>query len=96
MRNGRSLDDPDDLQRGLRRAGIVEQAGAGTQEHGCEVDLQLVDQPGLEVLLHDAGATAHEDVLVFGGRPSLFERGSIPSVTNVKVVPPSMVTVSRA
>src|SRR6266545_2081818 len=75
MRDARRLDHPRRLELGRVGAELVEEPDAAAQEHGDEVDLQLVEQPGLQVLLRDVGATRERDVLVPGGRASLLERG---------------------
>jgi hypothetical protein len=54
---------------------VLEQPDAAAEEHGGDMDLNLVEQPGLEVLLSDVRATGHRDVLVARGRPRLLERG---------------------
>src|SRR5207249_4108779 len=56
----------------------VEEADAVAQKHGNEVDLELVEQPGFQVLLSDSRPTGERDVLVAGGRPSLLEGGFDP------------------
>ena len=51
------------------------------------MDRHLVDQPGSQELLHGLGAAADRDIETAGSLERPLERGSIPSVTNSKVVP---------
>ena len=68
------------------RPDTVEQTRTSAKEDRRDVQLQLVDQAGRQVLVDDVGAAADEDVLVAGGLARSLEGGSIPSVTKVKVV----------
>ena len=52
----------------------VEQANAAAEEERGDVDLQLVDEAGAEVLLHDVRSAGNGDVPVAGGRASLLQR----------------------
>jgi hypothetical protein len=70
------LDHPGALELDLPGAEVVaEQANTVAEEHGDDVELQLVEEPRLEVLLRDVRAAAHRDVLVARSRPGLLERG---------------------
>ena len=55
-------------------AQVLEHPGAAPEEHGYEVDPDLIHQPRLDELPADVGAAHHGDVLVSGGRLRLFER----------------------
>src|SRR4051812_29199865 len=68
------LDHPGAFQLPMIGAEDLEHPHPVAQEHGYEVDLQLVEQPSLEVLLGDARAAAHRDVLVAGCLLRLLER----------------------
>ena len=57
----------------LRVREVVEQLGASSEEDWDEVDLHFVDQPGFQILLGDARATAQGDVLAAGRFPGLRE-----------------------
>ena len=46
------------------RAAVVEQPLPGAEEERRDVDLELVEQAGAEVLLRDAGAPGQQDVAV--------------------------------
>jgi hypothetical protein len=56
-------------------AEMVEQPRACAEQHGHEVDLDLVQDPGSETLLGEVGAANEPDVLAASGRLGLFERG---------------------
>src|SRR5205085_11720237 len=75
MGDGGRLDYSGALE--LHRPGVevVEQpdTAAAEQQRG-DVDAQLVEEAGAEVLLDDVGAARNRDVLVARGRPSLLER----------------------
>ena len=71
----RGFDHPRAEPARLGSEEVLEQPDAVAEEHGDEVDLKLVEQPGLEVLLGDARAAADRDVLVARGRLGLLERG---------------------
>src|SRR5215208_2658820 len=51
------------------RSHSIEEARASAQEDRRDVQLQLVDQTGRQVLVDDVGAPADEDVLVACGIP---------------------------
>ena len=59
----------------MSAADAVEQRDAAAEEDGGEVDLQLVEQPGRERLLHDVRAAGHEHVLLARRRARLLDRG---------------------
>src|SRR5207248_1233891 len=56
-------DHPGAFQLDGRRAQVVEQADTATEQHGHQVHLYFVKQPGLDALLHDIRA-GYGDVLV--------------------------------
>ena len=60
------------------RADAGEEARASAQEDRRDVQLQLVDQTGRQVLVDDVGAAADEDVLVAGGLPRSLQGGLDP------------------
>jgi hypothetical protein len=64
-----------DRRRGFQSvlAGAFEHTDAAAQKNGDEVDLDLVEQTGLEILLSLVRATDHLDVVTCR-RPSLLER----------------------
>ena len=73
MGHVRRLHDPDPLELDPAGAGTLEQPSAGTEEHGHEVDLELVDEARREVLLRDV--RAHQaDVPVIGRCARLAKR----------------------
>jgi hypothetical protein len=55
---GRGLDHPGGFELDPRRIEIVEQAHTTAQQHGHEVDVDIVEQPGVQVLLRDVGAVS--------------------------------------
>ena len=84
MRHRGGRDDAVELQLG--RFELVEQANATAEENRNEVELELVEEPGAEVLLDDVGAA--RDVHVFpAALRACSSAASTPSVTKVKVVP---------
>ena len=74
MRDPRRLDHAELLELQIRTHS-VEEARAAAQEDRRDVQLQLVDQPGCQVLVDDVGAAADEDVLVAGGLPRPLQGG---------------------
>jgi hypothetical protein len=54
--------------------GAVEQAHAAARDNRDEVDLDLVEQPGLQVLPGEVGATDDQDVLAARGCPRPLQR----------------------
>jgi hypothetical protein len=75
VRDGRRLDDASALEpRRLGTDVVLEQPYTVAQQHWDEVDLHLVEQPGLHVLLRDARAATNRDVHPARGRPSLPQR----------------------
>src|SRR5690349_1050926 len=54
---------------------VVEQASAVAEEYWDDVELDLVQQPRRQVLVHDLGAAPEHDVLAAGGVSCLSERG---------------------
>src|SRR3977135_2158241 len=69
------LDGPDLLELHLRVPEVVEEATAVAEQHGNDVELELVQQSCCQVLLSDLGAAPKHDVLAAGGVPCPVERG---------------------
>jgi hypothetical protein len=65
------------------RVEILEEPDAAAEEHRDDVELHLVEHPGLQELPHDVRAAPDADVLVAGGARASSSAASIPSVTNV-------------
>ena len=88
------------LELEVRALEVVEQPRASSEEHRHDVQLHLVDEPRSEELLGDVRATRQTDVLaagsLFGLRERRLDADSMPSVTKVKVVPPSLTSGSRS
>ena len=61
MRNPRSLDHPGAFQFNGYCAQVVEQSDTVTQQDGREIDVDFVEQPGLDALLCDTRA-AYGDI----------------------------------
>jgi hypothetical protein len=57
-------DSPHSFQLDWPTCLALEQADAVAEEHGDEVDLELVEQAGSQVLPHDVGAAPDPDVLL--------------------------------
>jgi hypothetical protein len=72
MRHPSALDHPRALQVNRPGAEVVEQADAASEQDGHQVDVDLVQEPRPEALLHDAGG-AHAHVLIAGNRFGLLE-----------------------
>ena len=53
----------------------LEEADTAPEEHGSDMHLQLVEEPGSQTLLNDARSTCDRDVLPARGRLRLLERG---------------------
>jgi hypothetical protein len=53
----------------------LEEPDAGAEQYGDEVELQLVQQSGLQVLPHDVRAAPDAGLLVAGGGTSQLECG---------------------
>src|SRR3712207_4845438 len=70
-RGGR-FDHAGGLELDVFATGVLEHLGAAPEEHGYEVDPDLIHQPRLDELPADVGAAHHGDVLVPGGRLRLF------------------------
>src|SRR5215217_5843346 len=67
VRCRRGFDRPRGLELDVLAAEVLEHPGAAVEQHGHEVDGDLVDQPGPDVLLPDIRPAHHSDVLVAGG-----------------------------
>src|SRR5512132_1532979 len=72
MRHPSALDHPRALQVDRPDAEVVEQGDAAPEQDGHQVEVDLVQEPRSEALLHDAGG-AHADVLVAGDRLRLLQ-----------------------
>jgi hypothetical protein len=62
----------------LEVANVLEQPLAATEQDGDEVELELIDQAGGEILLDEVGASPEEHILAAHGVPRLLERGLDP------------------
>src|SRR4051812_25850549 len=72
--DARRLDGPYLLELDIAAAEVVEQARATTEQHGHDVQLELVEEPGGQVLVDDLGAAPEHDVLTVRGLFGLLER----------------------
>ena len=82
---------------GCRGRAVVEQPNAVAEQERGDVDLDLVEQPGREVLLNDVSRRRRSETsLSPAAARACSSAASMPSVTNVNVVPPCFVTGSRA
>ena len=79
MGDGRRGDHPRGLEPGRGDPEPIEERHTVAQEHRGQVDLELVEQAGLQILLDDARTAGQMDVLVAGSRASLLE-GSLDAV----------------
>jgi hypothetical protein len=61
-----------------RAAEVLEQPGAAVQDHRGDVQEQLVDQPGRQRLLDDAGSADDVHQLVPGGHGRLVDGARCP------------------
>src|SRR5829696_8179178 len=68
------LDHPGRLELDVFAAEVVEHPGPAPEEHGHEVDRDLVHQPRLDELPPRVGSAHHGDVLVPGGGLRLLQR----------------------
>ncbi|HET6658601.1 MAG TPA: hypothetical protein VFH16_01655 [Rubrobacter sp.] len=73
MRCLKRFDHPGGLELDVLAAKVLEHPGAAAEEHGYEVDRDLVYQPSPDVLLPDISPAHHGDVLVAGGCSRLLE-----------------------
>ena len=73
MRHVRGFYDLGSLQLYVFRPEVVEQPDPATEQHGHDVHVYLVQQPGLETLLNEA-RRANRDVLLARQLPGLFDR----------------------
>lgn len=95
MRDAGRLDRTHLLELHLRTQAVEEPCPAAKDERD-DVQLHVVDEPGCQVLVDDAGAAAYQDVPPGRCRARLLHSAdSIPPVTNVNVVSES-VSGSRA
>ena len=51
------------LERDCRQRSVIEDSKPLAEEHGDQVNLDLVKQPGGQILLRCAGTTAHQYIL---------------------------------
>jgi hypothetical protein len=80
-----SLDRPDLLD--LEVADVLEQSRARPEQDGHDVQLELVDQPGGQVLLDDAGPPPTSTSWSPAARLAWARAASMPSVTKTKAAP---------
>ncbi len=73
-----------------------EEVLAPAQKHGGDHEVDLVDQPGGEVLAYGGNSSAESDVLALSRLLRALSAAWMPSVTKWKVVPPSIVMGARA
>lgn len=86
---------PDGEELELQRRYAVKEAFARTEGERCDVGAELIDEAGGEILVDRGGASGDGHVAISGSLTRLVEGGVDPSVTNVKVVPPCIVSGSR-
>jgi hypothetical protein len=67
----------------------------GSEEHGPQGQMQLVDETGAEELMNDRHAAADAHVAIAGRRAGPIERGA-SSVTKWNSVPPAIFSDGRA
>ena len=72
-----------------------EQSLAGAEQRGGQVDLHLVHQAGLQVLLARFAPPASDTSFPRAARRACSSADSMPSVTKVKLLPPSSVSGGR-
>ena len=77
VRHRRRGDHLDWFEGGI--ADVLEQPLPCPEDDRDDVEVELVEQPGREVLLHSACAAGDRDVLVAGRRPGLLQRGLDPA-----------------
>lgn len=82
----RGVDHLDDLELDVLAAKMLEHPGAAAKEHGHEMDLDLVHEPGRDVLLSDARAAQNADVLITSDGLRLLE-GALDAVGYERVHP---------
>src|SRR5262245_55382382 len=71
---GRRLDRPDSLQFDPLAGDALEEADTVTQQDRHQVDLELIEQTGLEALADNGGASPDANVLIAGGGPRTLQR----------------------
>jgi hypothetical protein len=91
--DARRLDRADLLE--VEVADILKEPRAGTEQDRDQVQLELINQPGGQVLLDGAGASSQQHISATRGLLGCSSAASIPSVTKTKVVPPSISKGSR-
>jgi hypothetical protein len=79
VRDRGCFDDVDLLHSVAREALVVLQPDPGTQEHRDEVQFDLVQQPGRQVLPSDSAAARYRDVLAISGGARQLDRGVDPA-----------------
>ena len=75
VRDPRCFDGPNLLEPHVRVPEVVEGARAASEQHRNDVELELVNQSGCQVLPGDLAAAPEYDVLTVGGLPRLLARG---------------------
>ena len=78
-----------------QRRDAVEDPCAGAERERRDVQAELVEQSGGEVLVDRRGAAGDSDVAVAGTALACSSAASMPSVTKWNVVPPSISSGSR-
>jgi hypothetical protein len=78
VRDGRRRDEVDELQPRGSVVEVVEEPLAAAEQHRRDVHLELIDQPGPEVLLRGRRATSDDHVLPGGCLHRALERGLDP------------------
>ena len=69
---------------------MVEQPDSTAEQYGAEVDLQFIEQSAFDELLDGIRAARDPAILVAAAALACSMALSMPSVTNVKVVPPCL------
>src|ERR1044072_5517517 len=68
VRDTRGLDGTDLLELHLRVSEVVEEASTVAEQHGNDVELELVEQSRRQVLLNNVAAAPENDVFARSGR----------------------------
>jgi hypothetical protein len=95
MSRGGRADEADAVVSRWAAVQVVEQAGAGAEKEGNNMDLHLIDQTRGQVLLGRIGAAAEGHVPAAGRLEGTLERRLDAVDDEVKVVPPIISTGSR-
>jgi hypothetical protein len=87
VRRRRGVEHLGGLEPDVLAAKVLEHSVAAAEEHAHEMDPDLVDQPGRDVLPADARPAHYADVLVTGGDLRLLEC-ALDAVGDERVHPP--------